>query len=213
MAFETPCFHQSGSRAFALAATIAPASLEARGPAFVIRDESADDFVAREALLDESFGPARFLKTCERLREGRMPARGLALVAKDEDRLVATMRMWPIFAGAGRPALLLGPLAVAPDYRSLGLGAAMIEEGLGRAAARNHRAVLLVGDAPYYARFGFDVRVTEGLALPGPVERERFLGLELSKGALEGARGRVSGAGMREPSALRRESPKLARAA
>ncbi|WP_246721847.1 GNAT family N-acetyltransferase [Methylosinus sp. H3A] len=192
---------------------MAPASLTAPRACVQIFDEAPDDVAAREALLDAAFGPARFLKTCERLREGRMPARGLALVARDGERLVATMRMWPIFAGAGRPALLLGPLAVARDYRSLGLGAAMIEEGLCRAAARNHRAVLLVGDAPYYARFGFEGRFTDGLVMPGPVERERFLGLELSKGALEGAEGRVFGAGAREPSAVRPASPELARAA
>jgi len=212
MAFEFSC-HQPAPRAVALASEIEAARLVARDPAFEIRDESPEDVAAREALLDESFGSARFLKTCERLREGRMPARGLALVAKDEDRLVATMRMWPIFAGAGRPALLLGPLAVARDYRSLGLGGAMIEEGLCRAAARNHRAVLLVGDEPYYARFGFERRFTDGLAMPGPVERERFLGLELSQGALDGAQGRVSGAGAREPRAVRPVSPQLARAA
>jgi predicted N-acetyltransferase YhbS len=212
MAFEFSC-HQPAPRAFALAPEIAAASLKARGPAFDILDETPDDVAAREALLDASFGPARFLKTCERLREGRMPARGLALVAKDEDRVVATMRLWPIFAGAGRPALLLGPLAVARDYRSLGLGAAMIEEGLCRAAARNHRAVLLVGDAPYYARFGFDRRFTDALIMPGPVERERFLGLELSKDALAGAQGRVSGAGARDATTLRSVSPELARAA
>ncbi len=191
----------------------AAACVETRMRAFDIRDEAPGDVAAREALLDEAFGPTRFLKSCERLREGRMPARGLALVATDEERLVATMRMWPVFAGAGRPALLLGPLAVARDYRSLGLGAAMIEEGLARAAARNHRAVLLVGDAPYYARFGFDARFTEELAMPGSVERERFLGLELSKGALDGAAGRVSGAGARVASTTRAAPRQLAQAA
>lgn len=208
MAFE---FSSYDSAASALA--FADARVETRARAFDLRDEAPVDVAAREALLDEAFGPARFLKTCERLREGRMPARGLALVAKDEDRLVATMRMWPIFAGAGRPALLLGPLAVARDYRALGIGAAMIEEGLARAAARNHRAVLLVGDAPYYARFGFDARFTEELALPGPVERERFLGLELTKGALDGAAGRVSGAGARIAPKTRAATRELARAA
>ena len=130
------------------AAAFAPAG-------FVIDDESPDDVFAREKLLDASFGPARFLKTCEKLRAGRLPARGLALAAHDGARLVATLRLWPIQAGPGRAALLLGPLAVASDYRSLGLGAAMIETGLDRARARNHRAVLLVGDEPYYRRFGF----------------------------------------------------------
>lgn len=186
----------AGPQAFRLAPEIAQAGLKARGP-IAIAEETADDVAAREKLLDDAFGPARFLKTCERLRTGRRPARGLALVAKAGDRLVATLRLWPVHAGIGRPALLLGPLAVARDCRSLGLGAALIEEGLARAKARNHRAVLLVGDAPYYARFGFDERFTRDLVLPGPVERERFLGLELTKGALEEASGRVTAMGER----------------
>jgi predicted N-acetyltransferase YhbS len=161
---------------------------------FVIGAETPADVFAREKLLGEAFGPARFGKTCERLREGRVPAKGLALVAHDDERLIATLRLWPIFAGAGRPALLLGPLAVAPEARSLGVGAAMIRDGLARARTRGHRAVLLVGDEPYYARFGFEQRFTERLSLPGPVVRARFLGLELAPGALNGAQGRVSAA-------------------
>ncbi|ATQ67609.1 MULTISPECIES: GNAT family N-acetyltransferase [Methylosinus] len=201
-------FHDSlGPRAFRLAGAASGASLKARGPVFDIVDETPADVDAREALLDEAFGPARFLKTCERLRAGRRPARGLALVAMDDERLVATLRLWDIHAGPGRPALLLGPLAVARSHRSLGLGAAMIETGLARAAARGHGAVLLVGDAPYYERFGFDVALTEGLVMPGPVERERFLGLELIEGALAGAQGRVAATGERASRALRRAAP------
>ncbi|MCX7898553.1 MAG: N-acetyltransferase [Methylocystis sp.] len=159
--------------------------------AFVIADEAPADIVAREALLDECFGPARFLKTCQRLRDGQAPAEGLALAAKDgAGELVGTLRLWSVAAGA-HAALLLGPLAVAREARSLGLGGALIREALTRAKARGHRAVLLVGDEPYYARFGFERRFTEKLVMPGPVERARFLGLELEPGALEGAKGRV----------------------
>ncbi|MGD9539758.1 MAG: GNAT family N-acetyltransferase [Methylocystis sp.] len=166
------------------------ARLEARGP-FTLAEETPADVAAREALLDSAFGPARFLKTCQRLRDGSAPAPGLALVATDEEgALIGTLRLWPILAG-GRDALLLGPLAVAASSRSLGIGRALIEESLDRARALGHRAVLLVGDAPYYARFGFERRFTERLTMPGPVERARFLGLELVAGALEGASGRV----------------------
>lgn len=203
MAFELS--HQNdgfGPRSAWFAPGPAPASLTARGPIDII-DETRDHVAARESLLDEAFGPARFLKTCERLRVGRVPARGLALVAEEEGRLVATLRLWAVHAGIGRPALLLGPLAVARSHRSLGLGAAMIEKGLARAKARNHSAVILVGDAPYYQRFGFDAALTEGLVLPGPVERERFLGLELTKGALGGAGGRVLAMGARADTAGR----------
>ncbi|MDP3555465.1 GNAT family N-acetyltransferase [Methylocystis sp.] len=166
------------------------ARLEARGP-FTLAEETLPDAESREALLDDAFGPARFLKTCQRLRDGSAPAPGLALVATDCDgALIGTLRLWPVLAG-GRAALLLGPLAVAAQARSLGVGGALIRESLARAADFGHRAVLLVGDAPYYARFGFERRFTERLIMPGPVERARFLGLELVDGALSGARGRV----------------------
>lgn len=197
MTFDLAPLHHAfaGPRSFGRASMPANASLEARGPV-MITDESSADILAREKLLGESFGPARFLKTCERLREGRRPAPGLALAAKQDARLIATVRLWPVLAG-GHAALMLGPLAVAGHCRSLGLGAAMIEEGLARAKARGWGAVLLVGDAPYYARFGFERRFTERLVMPGPVERERFLGLELAKGALDGAKGKVAAAGAR----------------
>lgn len=163
-----------------------------------IRDEIVTDVAARERLLDASFGPARFAKTCERLREGRAPADGLALSAWLGDELVGTIRFWHVQAG-DRPALLLGPVAVDARFRSLGLGRRLIAEGLFRAVQRGHRAVILVGDAPYYERFGFSRALTRGLALPGPVEEERFLGLELAAGALDGATGLVRATGPRAP--------------
>lgn len=184
MAFELACLdHVPASR-------VAPEARVALAP-FAIRDETPGDAESREALLDDAFGPARFLKTCQRLRDGSAPAPGLALVANDcVGGLIGTLRLWPVLAG-GRAALLLGPLAVAAQARSLGVGGALIRESLARASDFGHRAVLLVGDAPYYARFGFERRFTEQLTMPGPVERARFLGLELVAGALEGARGRV----------------------
>ena len=160
---------------------------------FDLRDETLLDIPAREDLLDRCFGPARFAKTCERLREGRLPAEGLALVAAQDRALVGTIRLWDVAAGPGRPALLLGPVAVEPRLQGLGLGSKLIRTALDRAAALGHRAVLLVGDAAYYRRFGFSAEPVAGLWLPGPVERERFLGLELAPGALSGARGSVRG--------------------
>ncbi len=162
-----------------------------------ILEESAADTAARDALLDAAFGAARFGKTCERLREDRMPAQGLALVAKDGDRVIGTLRFWHVDAGPGRSALLLGPLAVAAGYRSAGIGAQLMRVGLSKAAMLDHDAVLLVGDAAYYGRFGFEARFTERLWLPGTYEAGRFLGLELTPGALEGAAGLVSATGNR----------------
>lgn len=153
-----------------------------------IRDEIAADIPAREALLDRCLGERRTAKSSERLREGRLPAEGLALTAERDGVVVATVRLWHVEAG-GKAALLLGPLAVAPELQGEGLGRAMMREAIWRAACRGHGAVLLVGDAAYYERFGFSGDLTRDLAMPGPVERERFLGLELRDGALTGASG------------------------
>lgn len=159
--------------------------------------ESPADSFARERLLDEAFGAARFEKTVERLRAGRKPAEGLALTAKDGARLVGTLRLWHIRAG-GVPALLLGPLAVAKACRSQGIGRALMEEALGRAASIGHAAILLVGDAAYYEPFGFSRRHTHSLSLPGPVDERRFLGFELKEGALKTASGIVMAPGARK---------------
>jgi hypothetical protein len=165
-------------------------ALTSNAAPFAIRTERASDVVAREAMLDACFGANRHLRTCQRLRDGRAPAEGLALSAVREGRLVGTVRLWHVSAGGTR-ALVLGPLAVDRSCRKLGLGAALIGRALAAAKARGHRAVILLGDAPYYARFGFSWAKTAKLALPGPFERERLLGLELFEGALEGASGMI----------------------
>lgn len=165
-----------------------------------ITDERSFDVRAREALLDEAFGVERFEKTCERLREGRLPAAGLSFVARDGGRLVGTLRFWHVAFGA-REALLLGPLAVAASHRSAGLGGEMMRRGLTLAGAQGHRAVLLVGDEPYYRRFGFRRALAEGLDLPGWCDRARFLGLELAPGALAGGSGVLRATGFADPAA------------
>ena len=157
---------------------------------FAIRAERASDAVAREALLDACFGENRQMRTCQRLRDGRAPAEGLALSAVSEGRLVGTVRLWHVSAG-GIPALMLGPLAVEDSSRKLGVGAALMDHALAAATARGHRAVILLGDAPYYARFGFSAPKTSELSLPGPFERDRLLGLELVEGALDGGWGMI----------------------
>jgi predicted N-acetyltransferase YhbS len=155
-----------------------------------IRAERGCDIAAREALLDGAFGANRQLRTCQRLREGRAPAEGLALSAVRHARLVGTVRLWHVSAG-GVPALLLGPLAVDPACRGLGLGGALMHQALALASACGHSAVILLGDSSYYGRFGFSASKTAELSLPGPFERERLLGLELRQGALDGAWGMI----------------------
>lgn len=164
-----------------------------------IRDEAEADVPARERLLDDAFGACRFEKTSERLREGRLPAKGLSLVAERDGELVGTVRLWHVAAGPNRPALLLGPLAVDESLRGAGIGGTLMRAAIARADALGHGAILLVGDAPYYARFGFAAEPTKGLWLPGPYARERFLALELRAGSLAGARGLVGATGERVP--------------
>ena len=160
---------------------------------FAIRSERGSDVIAREALLDACFGANRGLRTCERLRDGRAPAEGLAFSAVRRGNAtgpVGTLRLWHVSAG-DIPALVLGPLAVEDTCRNLGLGAALMDHALAAAVARGHRAVILLGDAPYYARFGFSAQKASRISLPGPFERDRLLGLELCEGALEGASGLI----------------------
>ena len=156
--------------------------------------ENPTDIVAREALLDRVMGPERLMKPSERLRAGRLPARGLSLVARDGDQLVGTVRLWNI-AAAGKPALLLGPLCVDPDACDKGVGAGLMQMAVARAGMFGHKGIVLVGDPEYYARFGFDAAATGGLVMPAPVERRRFLGLELADGALAKAAGRIIATG------------------
>ena len=147
---------------------------------------------AIERLLDASFGEARWHKTCQRVRDGQTPVRELSLVALDGGALVGTVRLWRIVVGErSRPALLLGPMAVDAGWRDQGIGAGLIDQAVARARAAGEEAVLLVGDAPYYARFGFRADKTTGLWLPGPVDRRRFLARELTAGALDTANGPV----------------------
>jgi predicted N-acetyltransferase YhbS len=160
-----------------------------------VRHETYADGAARETLLDRTFGAARFRKTCEQLRRGRLPSPGLAFGAYDGDELVGTLRLWDIMAGSAGRALLLGPLAVAPELQGRGVGSALVRHAIHEAALSGHNAILLVGDAPYYRRFGFSSAKVRGLRLPGPVVRSRFQGLELKKGALAGAAGLVVPAG------------------
>lgn len=165
--------------------------------AFAIVAETAADIAAREALLDLAMGLKRKTKSSEKLRRGRRPSEGLAFVARDASGTVmGTVRLWDVTLGEGGPAaLLLGPLAVDPSLKNAGIGSALMSHAVAEAARLGHGAILLVGDAPYYQRFGFSSEKTGSLAMPGPYERHRLLALELVDGALEGARGTLKAAG------------------
>jgi predicted N-acetyltransferase YhbS len=160
-----------------------------------ISREAPGDANAREALLDRAMRPCRRFKPSERLRRDREPADELAFVARCGGDLIGSVRLWNVDAGSGVPALLLGPLAVDPAHQDSGLGSALMTAAIAGAETLGHRAILLVGDAPYYARFGFSADHTRWLEMPAPVLRDRFLGLELKAGVLSGARGKVVATG------------------
>lgn len=141
----------------------------ALAPVSHIDAETPADAAAVEALVLAAFGPGRFAKTAERLREGASPAAGF--VARDGADLLGSVRLWSITIG-GTPALFLGPITVAADNRRAGLGAELVQACL-TWAAETERGVLLVGDAPYFGRFGFEA-VTD-VRLPGPVDPRRVL--------------------------------------
>ena len=164
-----------------------------------IREEKFADIAAREMLLDDAYGAARFTKTSERLREGRLAADGLSLVATHNGRLVGTVRLWNIAAGSECSALLLGPLAVHPNHRNRGIGSALMRRAIARARLAGHGAIVLVGDAAYYGRFDFSAAATGALWMPGQFDRDRLLALELRPGALAGVRGMIGAAGRRAP--------------
>ncbi|MFN3250966.1 GNAT family N-acetyltransferase [Roseibium album] len=159
-----------------------------------IVDEALEHFSAREALLDLGFGEDRHLKTCERLRAGRIPV--FAYVALDEEgKLAGTVRLWSVQDEGGQSSLLLGPLAVASEFRGRGVGDRLMRHALNQASTHGHGSVVLVGDPAYYERFGFSSGKLERVILPGPFEQHRFLCLDLRPGHIRGLQGALVAAG------------------
>ena len=157
---------------------------------FEIRLETAEDAAELSRLSAEAFGPGRFARTAYRLREGVLPVAGLCLTGWLDERLIGGIRFTAIRVGEAQGALL-GPLVVDPAVKGRGYGKALVGEGLSRTKDAGFGLVLLVGDVPYYGRFGF-VPVAPGrITLPGPVDPARLLIVELAPGALEGAAGEV----------------------
>ncbi|HEX2509154.1 MAG TPA: N-acetyltransferase [Microvirga sp.] len=160
----------------------------------VIRPELPIDHDGIERLHARAFGPGRFARTAYRLREGSPALLDLSFAALVGTLLVGSVRMTPVRAGEV-PALMLGPLTVEPAFEGRGIGAALITRSIETARAKDHRLVLLVGDEPYYSRFGFKRIPPKRLELPGPVNPDRFLALELVEGAMRDARGLVTAFG------------------
>ncbi|WP_170417599.1 GNAT family N-acetyltransferase [Ruegeria arenilitoris] len=157
---------------------------------FGIRPEEPEDWWEVEALYDLCFAPGREALSSYRLRDDVPPASGLSMVARDGQGILAgAIRFWPVHVGA-HDALLLGPVAVHPTYQGEGLGGFLIHEGIEAGRAKGWDRVMLVGDAPYYSRFGF-ARL-EGVEMPPPTNPDRVLGLDLTPGAWHGVSGLVT---------------------
>jgi predicted N-acetyltransferase YhbS len=156
-----------------------------------IRQELPGDAAAIERLHERAFGPGRFARTAFRLREGAPPDPELSFASHVGTFLVGAVRVTPILAG-GAPALMLGPLTVDPAFEGRGIGAALMNAAIEAARERGHDLILLVGDAPYYARFGFKPVKPGQLVLPGPADPGRFLALELKDGVLAQRNGAVA---------------------
>ncbi len=157
---------------------------------FGIRPEEPDDWWEVEALYDLCFAPGRKALSSYRLRDDIPPVSGLSMVVRDGQNILAgAIRFWPVHVG-NHDALLLGPVAVHPTHQGEGLGAFLIREGVEAGRERGWNRVMLVGDAPYYARFGFS-RLT-GVDMPPPTNPDRVLGLELAPGAWSGLSGTVT---------------------
>lgn len=151
--------------------------------------EQPGDWWEVEALYDLCFAPGRTALSSYRLRDGVDPVADLCLILRDRTgAVVGAIRYWPVRVG-GSSALLLGPVAVHPTRQGEGLAGILIHESLARAQAAGHARVMLVGDAPYYRRFGF-ARLA-GVVMPPPTNPERVLGLDLVPGAWAGVAGAV----------------------
>ena len=155
-----------------------------------LSQETADDWWEVEALYDLCFAPGREALSSYRLRDGIPPIVDLCIVGRDADgTLAAAIRNWPVRVG-GKWALLLGPVAVHPTHQGEGLGASLIFRVLDTAQEGGWNRVMLVGDAPYYGKFGF--RKLHGVIMPPPTNPDRVLGLDLRKGAWLGVMGEVT---------------------
>ena len=155
-----------------------------------ILTEKPEDAAAIERLHERTFGPGRFVRASERIRERQAHQLGLSYTARIGTLLVGSVRMTRICVG-DTPALLLGPLTIEPPFRDRGIGKALMERAMANAKAKGHRLVLLVGDEPYYARVGFKLIPKGQVKFDGPVDPGRMLYAELGEGAFAGVEGIV----------------------
>jgi len=152
-------------------------------PAYEIIPDNDDHAAAVEALYDEVFGPGRFAKTAERLREGNSKIPEASLVAVDGEGVTGVVRVWPVTVAGKARAAFLGPIAVAERRRGNGVAFKLMERAIGVCREQGYSAVILVGDQDYYERFGFHQAGAGRFLLPGPVDQNRILIRDLSPAA------------------------------
>jgi predicted N-acetyltransferase YhbS len=140
--------------------------------------ERAPDSPLADALIDRAFGPGRFTKVSERVREFAQFAPELSFCAWRGDRMVGVVRQWRVRCGA-TPVVFLGPIAVEETERSSGVGAMLIQLACDAAKAAGETAIVLVGDEPYFGKFGFSAERAKAVVLPGPVDPKRTLAAAL----------------------------------
>ncbi len=157
----------------------------------IIAPEAPADADEAQALVERVFGPGRYAKSAERLREGNHFLPELSFVARESGRMVGTVRLWPVRVG-GADALLLGPIAVDPGARRRGLGATLSAQACEAAAAAGHARVVLVGDLGFFERIGFEALGPGRIRMPGPADPRRILVRALRPGAWEGVEGEVT---------------------
>ena len=158
-------------------------------PAYEIVPDSPEHSDAVEALYDDVFGPGRFAKTAERLREGNTKIADASLLAVDSDGVTGVVRVWPVKVGEGGRAAFLGPIAVAERRRGNGVAFKLMERAIGVCREQGYAAVILVGDHEYYERFGFHPAGEGRLLLPGRLDQKRVLIRDLSDRASKPKRG------------------------
>lgn len=169
--------------------------MQQNGQDWEIRLERDEDAARIAALTEAGFGPGRYAKSAYRLREGVDAVGALNFVAVENSVLRGSVRFWPIKVGAD-DVLLLGPLAVESAQRGRGIGISLMQAGIAQAKTGKWRAILLVGDEPYYGRVGFTKFPAGLIRFPGPVDTNRLLGLALKDSGLENLSGTVRRAGV-----------------
>lgn len=154
----------------------------------IIKPESPEDYEIVEKLAEQAFGPGRFARAAFRLREGAMHEPDLSFVYMRAQKIIGAVKLTKIMVGETQ-VLLLGPLVVEPEYKSCGIGAALMEKAVSAAREAGHEAIILVGDYDYYQKFGFEQTAYKQITLPGPADPARILICPLVKGANESIKG------------------------